>query len=477
MTDNTSMDNSDAFKNELYSGIAKKIEWYDSVQMPAMLSEYRLMNASVANLITTLEKKGTITADPYKNDKKLLELKLPEDGPFLETERTMVMGTRLSDYETNLDFICNYLKFSIETINVEIIKKLLALNNFIQWNSVATHNNKSTTRGLAECLVPIRQSSDTLSIGVINDGINQISKCVLKINGMLKQLTDFQREVYKVEVRKKIQDNPAYSKDIASKNNTLAMQQIKRLFPSFMSKRPFYSELIEEILAEDLSADKEIRQATILEKLEITKEDKQETRKEINTKELLMDAIRSITSVNPQLEQIITKLNENKAILDSEKNTFSDKLMALLRKAFNIEEKPVVYRIFIEEPLTHVKKQENIVFQNFLSTITKKIHFYASFSTKKTPGYEKIEKQSNEKILNLLNEQILDCQKLLIQLEALDAFFKNEPTPLNKTKIKGIKMEMTSIKNTLVKTNQRKADYCAIIEEQEQLKKLGIIHD
>ena len=37
-------------------------------------------------------------------------------------------------------------------------------------------------------------------------------------------------------------------------------------------------------------------------------------------------------------------------------------------------------------------------------------------------------------------------------------------------------MEMTAVKNTLVKTNQRKAEYSTIVEEQEQMKKLGIIH-
>ena len=41
-------------------------------------------------------------------------------------------------------------------------------------------------------------------------------------------------------------------------------------------------------------------------------------------------------------------------------------------------------------------------------------------------------------------------------------------------KVKGIKMEITAIKNTLVKTNQRKAEYSAFVEEQIQLRKLGI---
>jgi hypothetical protein len=35
-------------------------------------------------------------------------------------------------------------------------------------------------------------------------------------------------------------------------------------------------------------------------------------------------------------------------------------------------------------------------------------------------------------------------------------------------------MEIAALKNTLIKTNQRKAEYVTLIEEQEQMKKLGI---
>ena len=38
-------------------------------------------------------------------------------------------------------------------------------------------------------------------------------------------------------------------------------------------------------------------------------------------------------------------------------------------------------------------------------------------------------------------------------------------------------METTAIKNTMVKTNQRKAEYAAYVEEQSQMKKLGILDE
>ena len=61
-----------------------------------------------------------------------------------------------------------------------------------------------------------------------------------------------------------------------------------------------------------------------------------------------------------------------------------------------------------------------------------------------------------------------------MQLTAFNEYFKTAPQPENRTKIKSIQMELTAIKNTLVRTNQRKAEYNSVVEEQEQLKKLGI---
>ena len=35
-------------------------------------------------------------------------------------------------------------------------------------------------------------------------------------------------------------------------------------------------------------------------------------------------------------------------------------------------------------------------------------------------------------------------------------------------------MELTSLKNTIINTNQHRANYIALVEEQNQMKKLGI---
>ena len=189
---------------------------------------------------------------------------------------------------------------------------------------------------------------------------------------------------------------------------------------------------------------------------------------------MLMDAVRALGSAAPLIEQITLKLDENHKVVQSEHQGFWDKFMELLRQAFNKPEKPVKYYVTVVEPLTQSRKQEEIDFQSFINDLNRRRRTYNSFAIKKAPGYLKIESQDEKAIQEYLSKQITECNHLMQLLAALDDYFKAAPSVENRPRIKGLKMELTSLKNCIVKTNQRKAEYTALIEEEEQLKKLGI---
>ena len=469
------METSDNFNKQLFELAEAKKNWYDTEEMIKILEEYRNLLGVVNNLINLLEKKGLIQPDPYKHDKKISDIAVPEEIPFLDSERSMGIGARLSDFESMLDFICNIFKFSVATVSVERIKTLLALNNYFQWNSLVPNSAKPNTKGLAEIIHAIKMGTDTLSVSVLNETINYASKTVSRINGLLKELTDFQKEIYKIEIRKCIFEHPSYSHEKAQKSNQEALQQIKKLFPQVLGKKPFYSELIDELIQEEYSPEKQKFRETLLKKFEISSNKKEEKKIQINTKELLMDAVRALGAAAPLFEQIVQKVDENHKVLQSEHNGFLDKLLALIRQAFNRPEKPVVYTVTVTEPLTQSRKQEDINYQDFITDINRRRRTYNSFSIKKAPGYVKIENQTEKAIQEYLAKQISECNRLMQLLAALDEYFKSAPAIENRPKIKGLKMELTSLKNCIVKTNQRKAEYTALIEEEEQLKKLGIV--
>ena len=99
------------FSEQLIAAIDKKTDWFNSRELQNVLEQYRLMHTCEKTLYEFLLKKSLITPDPYKNDKKISDIVPPENSPFTDNERSMIIGMRLSDYDSTLDFLCNYYKF------------------------------------------------------------------------------------------------------------------------------------------------------------------------------------------------------------------------------------------------------------------------------------------------------------------------------------------------------------------------------
>ena len=66
------------FKEELQQALSKKQEWYNSVCLQDLLSQYRLLHTCVKNLYESFVKKSLIVPDPYRLDKKISSIVVPE---------------------------------------------------------------------------------------------------------------------------------------------------------------------------------------------------------------------------------------------------------------------------------------------------------------------------------------------------------------------------------------------------------------
>ncbi len=462
------------FTQQLIEAIDKKTAWLDSHELPDTLEQYRLLHTCEKNIYEFLLKKALITPDPYKAEKKISDINPPENAAFTENERSMVMGMRLADYDSTLDFLCNYYKFSVENLSIPNIRKLFDLNNAIQWNSFSVNSNNINTRTLANMVLTGKQSSDALSASMVNDSVSKAGKAILSINKNLKALTEFQREVYKANVRKNVFENSKYDKTKAAESPEAEVTQIKKAFTAAMGKVPFYSELIEEIVDEDHSANREKLQQGLLTKMAIEEAGSTKKEEKIDTKEILLVALRIFGAMPGQILQAKAKIMENHEILESEHNSFFDKLKRAFRKAFNLDEKPVFYDIIITDPSTDTKQHEKINYFHFIEELELKARRFTSAGIRKNPIYEKLCQMKEEKILEYINQQIVECNKMIKSLNGLDEFFKAAPLPQNRAKIKGLKMEIMAIKNSVVKANQHRSEYSAYIEEEAQLKKLGI---
>ena len=113
----------------------------------------------------------------------------------------------------------------------------------------------------------------------------------------------------------------------------------------------------------------------------------------------------------------------------------------------------------------------------FFALLVRKQQFLQSFADTQGDEFRKIAAAQEETVLGFINRQLADNREILLELNALDEYFKSQASAVNKDKIKGMKMELVTMKNTLVKTNQKRAEYVAVIEEKMQMEKLGIDED
>jgi hypothetical protein len=117
--------------------------------------------------------------------------------------------------------------------------------------------------------------------------------------------------------------------------------------------------------------------------------------------------------------------------------------------------------------------EEKVYFNEFRDELSKKIKVLSSFAG--GDAYNKIADMQEDQVMGYLERNIRDVKILHKTLNALDDYFKAKATPVDRAKIKGIKPELSALKNAFVKADLLKYEYIAKKEEDEQMKRLGII--
>ena len=468
------MEETKSFNDLLFQAILERQQMFDSVLLPKLQEEFRISQSAAKTIQTVLLKKGILHDNPYKYDSKITEIQIPPDDSFTDTERAGVIGTRLAHYEAMLDYMHNYYQFTCDFLTTDRINKLIELSHTFAWESFTTSSSKPNTKGLADLVNNVRNGTDPMSISIINDSISQLSRASVSITKSLKGLTDFHKERYKIAVRKLVMPSVVIDQASLSSGTSASLKEIKRSFSQNMKDQPFYTELIEEILKEEYSPDHEVLQKELLVRLTSLKQDLKKNVQEDNPKTFLMDGIKAVGATGTQLDEIIAKLIENEHLMNSIEKGFMQKLAEFFRKAFN---KPEVHQDMIIntlDPLTQTSKRETIVFTSFIEEIKHRARIYNGFTVRSSPAYQKIEQMQEQQILDLLTRHVAELNVTLKQCAGLDDFFKQNAPPEIRNNIRGVKVDISAIRNNLVKANQCRAEYSSQVEEQQQLKKLGI---
>ena len=463
-----------SFVSQLQSSLEQYREHLDTVELPRLKEQYRIMHTSFTSLYKVLLKKGLIHEDPYKKDLKISEVSTPPEDNFLDSEKTEQMSIRLSMYESQLDFLLNFYQFRTDFLDLGRIKLLLNLTRYIAWDQFSEVSAKINTKVLAEFVGKITKGDDSLSAGILKDAVDQIQKAFRNCLSILKKLTDYHKEMYKFEVRISLLANLPIDRSRALQAKDEILKTLKRKFPHTLPGKHFYPELILEILEEDYGPNGPEMRKAVLEKFKIEQTVQRPVREEVSFKEILLEGIRSLAASSRPLEEASQKLLDNSLILESRKRPLLERIKIWIQRMVQKEEESLVYEVEFFDLTTSTTKKESIHFHPFMEDLKKRARIYGGILARAGSGYKRLGQAGEEQLFTFLHKHIEELQLIHRRLSGLETFFRSEIPRENRASIRGIKIELTAIQNCIVKANQKRHDYVARKEEMEQLRKLGV---
>jgi hypothetical protein len=442
--------------------LARK-DWLEKTEMVRLKDELRIFQISFASLYNIYLKKKVIDEDPYKQDTKINEIEVPANDVIPEAKRIEQLSIRLASLDNQLDYLVNFYQLSVDFLNLERIKRIVGLVRYIDWAGFSPDSQSQMTKAVADITNHAKVGVDTLTLSIIGESLNKLSKTTAASMNILKDLNIYYRENYKLNIRLNV------TKDMSAGEATL--DNIRKKVHSGMPGSPFYKELIEEIIKEDYSESSMDLRDTVLNALRVAETKQKAVKAVVNFKNILLDGIIVIGGASGSFNEIIAKLQENQGVMDSRKKTFFEAIKELIRQITNAEPEEVIYTVEAMDVTKGVPVKERVNFHRFMDEIEKKTKILASFV--RGPAYNKLSAMTEEQIISYLEKNVKDVQTYHRILGSLDEFFKANVQQEDRSKIKGIKPELSALKNTYIKANQLRYEYSAQKEAEEQMKRLG----
>jgi hypothetical protein len=452
------------YTQALETALNARHAWLEKTEFPKLKEEFRIYHASFAAIYKALIQKRLIHEDPYKQEARVGEIKVPP--PFMaEGDRMDQLTMNLSAYDNQLDFLVNFFQFSVDFLTMENIKRILALVKYIDWTHFAMDTQSANTKVLVDLVAQVRTGGDPLGIKFINESLDKLKKATGVVLGYLKEAAQFNREDYKFELRRNITEK--FSAQEASVEN------IKKRFGAAMPGKPFYPDLADEVIKEDFSPGGEKLKENILQQLSVPENKPKTVQKQVSFKATLLDGLMIISSVALALGDIAPRMDENNLVFQNRKQSFMEKVKEAFRKMLNKEPEPVIYEIEYIDTAKGIPVKEHVNFNIFRTDLEKKIRSFSSLGGRGGAS-TKLEAMDEKQLLEVLGRAVRDAQVIQKTLTGLDEFFKAEAPKEDRDRIKGIKPELGTIKNAIIKANQKRHEYSAQLEEDEQLKRLGV---
>ena len=468
------MEGDGSFVAALTEAVQQREQYVESAELPALRNRFGVFHTSLQNLFSLLVRKGLIQEDPYKSEQKVSDFVMSEDSDFPESERDVIVGVRLSELDNLLEYANGYCEFTLQSLDFVQLKKLGELVKYISWDALAANSSRPTTRGVAAVVNRMQQRTDSLAASILHSSLGQLRDSALDIVERLKRIRTLQRERYKLEFRRRVLPTLPDGASLLG-DNPEGLNTAREAFTESGMAGPFIPELVTEILEEEYGNASEERRQETLKRLRVSGEPgKKSKQARVSLKEVLVDAIRALSATSRSLEAAMERLRDNADVLRSRKRSLGEKLRAWFDRVVHKAPVHQLYTLEFLDEGTGTRHTEEVDLDAFLTLLHKKSRIYAGLLSRSGSLWEKVEKASDDQLYQFLNKELGSVHLISRRAQAFDSYFKAHATGDEKRRLRGVKIELTSIRNGIAKANQLKHEFASRREEKEQLEKLGI---
>jgi hypothetical protein len=469
------MSESEGFQAQLAGAVEAKGRFLDEKTLPQMRENFRIFQTLFENLYNILLRKALIQEDPYKYEQKISEIESPPKGDIMEMEKSEKLSQRLSAFHSQLEYLNTYYQFSLEFVDLQRVRRIIALLQYINWANLSETSPDATTAVLAETLGKIRPGSDNVSTGIISSSLAQMQKLSRTILAQLKDILVFQRQSYKLMLRQKL-FGPIRQKLETSYAVSIdeAYERLKVAFASVKKEKPFYRDLAQELLKEEFSSESAELQRKSLSALKLPTEEPAQARKKPDYRVLLMEAVRLILPAGGHLRDALRKVVTNQGILAKSRQGLGGKFRSWLQRKFQNRGQSWLVQIRNFDPRTSTTKTESIDFQKFVESVRRKTSLFDALSQPDSTSFGRLSEASEQQIDTFLKKNIGELQLLYRRFQGLNEYLKQQAPAELREQIKGIKIELSGLKNCVVRANRRRYEYVALKEEGIRLQQLGV---
>jgi len=446
------MEGSAEFLDRLTAALAKRSQWLESALIPRLKDVLAAYDAQFEGVVGLIIRKGLLREDPYNYEQSFTDIVIPKDDMLPEFENSDELSYRLSAFRRQLKFVITEYSLELPTLALARLKKLSSLLFYVNWLDFGDGSKSPTTKAFARTFMKVRMGSDTMASQILKDSEMQILKTLQEVRGILADLISYDREAWKCELRHSVLS--AVPVEGAKRDDVL--KSIRRGFAQKMSSKPWYPALAEEVADEELSADGEERKQKILASLALPEPARAEAAPEPNGREVLLDAIRILSRPHEDIATALAVLEENEKALGTPKASGG-----WLKKLFGAgapKETDRTYKVQYSDPGSPAIKVESIDFAAFLAETGKKASMLGSLAAGSGPAFRKLESTGDGPLASFVDRQLTDVLLIHRRLGSLNTLFQARAAADRKT-LRGIKVELLTIKNSLVKANQRRHEY------------------